>query len=75
MSTSRVGRKPITIPSGVEIKLQEDGLSIKGSKGQVVYSLHPSVTAEINNSTNHLTLISNNILTSFSNKRTNVFFQ
>jgi large subunit ribosomal protein L6 len=43
MSASRVGRKPVTIPSGVEVKVQGQELAIKGPKGNFQVSLHPFV--------------------------------
>jgi large subunit ribosomal protein L6 len=43
MSASRVGRKPVTIPSGVEVKIQGQSLTIKGPKGTIEYPLHPFV--------------------------------
>lgn len=46
MSTSRVGRKPVTIPSGVEVKVTQNDLFIKGPKGQLSMALHPSVRIE-----------------------------
>lgn len=47
MTTSRIGRKPVTIPSGVEIKIQDQQLSTKGPKGQLSLSLHPFVEATV----------------------------
>ncbi|MHB1947127.1 MAG: 50S ribosomal protein L6 [Gammaproteobacteria bacterium] len=44
--TSRVGRKPIVIPSGVEVKLQELDIHIKGPKGHMTMPLHPTVSVE-----------------------------
>lgn len=43
MSASRVGRKPVIIPSGVEVKVQGQDLHIKGPKGQFVLPVHPGV--------------------------------
>jgi large subunit ribosomal protein L6 len=43
MSASRVGRKPVTIPSGVEVKVQGLDLNIKGPKGHAHLTLHPFV--------------------------------
>jgi large subunit ribosomal protein L6 len=43
MSTSRVGRKPVTIPSGVEVKVAGDVLSVKGPKGQLTLPIHANV--------------------------------
>lgn len=41
--TSRVGRKPVIIPSGVEVKIQNRNMSVKGPKGQLSVELHPYV--------------------------------
>lgn len=41
--TSRIGRKPITIPSGTEVKIQDQNLTVKGPKGQLSITLHPFV--------------------------------
>jgi large subunit ribosomal protein L6 len=47
---SRVGRKPITVPAGVEIKLERNTISVKGPKGQLKTEIHPyiKVTQEAN---------------------------
>ncbi len=49
MSASRVGRKPVTIPSGVEVTLQGQELAIKGPKGHFSVPLHPFVAVIIEN--------------------------
>lgn len=41
--TSRIGRKPVTVPSGVEVKIQGEQISVKGQKGQLSMPLHPFV--------------------------------
>ena len=38
---SRIGRLPISIPQGVEVKIDEDNIvTVKGPKGQLVKKLH-----------------------------------
>lgn len=49
MSTSRIGRKPVTVPAGVEVKIQKNELSIKGPKGQLTLKLHPFVHVAMEN--------------------------
>jgi len=44
---SRVAKAPITIPSGVDIKLNGNKLIIKGSKGQLAYDIHNLVNVVI----------------------------
>lgn len=40
---SKVARKPVAIPSGVECKLEGQALSLKGSKGSFEYHIHDLV--------------------------------
>ena len=40
---SRVGKKPIPVPSGVECKLEGVVLKVKGPKGQLERGLHPNM--------------------------------
>lgn len=42
-TTSRIGRKPVVIPSGVEVKVQGQKISVKGPKGQLSVNVHPFV--------------------------------
>ncbi len=44
---SRVGKKPITIPSGVEVKINETELEIKGPKGTLKTPIPTGVTFKI----------------------------
>ena len=49
MSTSRIGRIPVSVPAGVEVKIQDLILSAKGPKGQLSIPLHPFVTVSLDN--------------------------
>lgn len=49
MRTSRVGRKPVVVPNGVEVKLQGEELAIKGPKGKLAMGVHPFVKLDISN--------------------------
>ena len=40
---SRIARKPITIPSGVEVTQQGDSLKIKGPKGEFLHQVYPGI--------------------------------
>lgn len=42
-SASRVGRKPIKIPTGVDVKIQDQEIAIKGPKGHLKLAIHPHV--------------------------------
>lgn len=45
--TSRIGRKPVALPSGVEAKLQNRNLAVKGPKGQLAMNVHELVNIQI----------------------------
>lgn len=46
---SRIGLKPVTIPAGVEIKVDEKNVvTVKGPKGQLTQAIDPSMKIEIN---------------------------
>lgn len=40
---SRIAKSPVTIPAGVTVKLDNQTLSVKGSKGSLEFALHDSV--------------------------------
>lgn len=40
---SRVGRKPIPIPSGIDVKVDKNSISVKGPKGQLKQNFHPRI--------------------------------
>lgn len=43
---SRIGKKPIVIPKGVEIVIGKDSLRVKGPKGELEHFIHPKVKFE-----------------------------
>lgn len=46
---SRVGKKPIPIPSGVNLSIKDEILTVKGGKGSLSRSIHPLVNLDISN--------------------------
>lgn len=45
---SRIGRKPIVIPSGVEVKVDENNhVSVKGPKGTLDSTIHPMMAIKV----------------------------
>ena len=44
---SRIGKKPVPIPAGVECKLDGVVLTVKGPKGQLHRDLHPNMKVTI----------------------------
>lgn len=41
---SRIGKLPISIPSGVEVTLNAESIEVKGPKGSITTPVHPSVS-------------------------------
>ncbi|MDR0818337.1 MAG: 50S ribosomal protein L6 [Oscillospiraceae bacterium] len=45
---SRIGRSPIEVPAGVDIKLAADNhITVKGPKGTLERTLHPNITIKV----------------------------
>ena len=44
---SRIGKKPITIPEGVEIKIEDSEIRVKGPKGELKREIRPEIKVEI----------------------------
>ena len=44
---SRVGKKPIPIPAGVNLTLKDEVLTVKGGKGSLTRSIHPLIEVDI----------------------------
>jgi len=43
---SRIGLQPITIPAGVEVRLGEGEVTVKGPKGELSSPIYPGITIE-----------------------------
>lgn len=44
---SRIGKKPVEIPEGVEVKVNKQNVSIKGPKGSLSFEFHRDVIVKI----------------------------
>ena len=44
---SRIGNKPITVPEGVEVTLNENVITVKGPKGTLVKELHKNINVAL----------------------------
>ena len=44
---SRIGKKPITIPAGVEVKVEGSLVKVKGPKGQLERVVHGNIKVEV----------------------------
>lgn len=45
---SRIGKKPIPVPSGVEVKVAEGTVTVKGPNGELSWRPHPNMTVVYN---------------------------
>lgn len=45
---SRLGKKPITIPTGTEVKMSGGVLTVKGPLGTITKSIHPLIAVTVN---------------------------
>ena len=44
---SRIGNKPITVPSGVEVKIDGQKITVKGPKGTLEREVHKNISIEM----------------------------
>ncbi|MDH7577510.1 MAG: 50S ribosomal protein L6 [Bacillota bacterium] len=47
---SRVGRLPVAIPAGVEVKINGNDIEVKGPKGRLSKEIHPGVRVSLEDS-------------------------
>ena len=57
---SRIGKLPIGIPSGVEVKMNGNTVSVKGKKGNLTQYIDPSISLVIDGNTIQLSRESDN---------------
>ena len=48
---SRIGNKAITVPSGVEVKIDGQKITVKGPKGTLEREVHKNISLEMNENT------------------------
>jgi len=44
---SRIGKQPISVPSGVDLKVNGSSVAVKGPKGQLQRDMHPNMKIEL----------------------------
>jgi len=44
---SRIGKSPITVPKGVDVKVNGNNIAVKGPKGLVERTVHPSMSVVV----------------------------
>ena len=52
---SRIGRAPITVPAGVEVKVDGQHVSVKGPKGALEMNVEPTMKVEVEAGVVHVT--------------------
>ena len=52
---SRIGKKPITVPAGVEVKIDGHTVTVKGPKGTLTRTLNEEIGSEMNSDEMHIT--------------------
>ena len=48
---SRIGNKPITVPAGVEVKLDGQKITVKGPKGTLEKEIHKNISVSVEGNT------------------------
>lgn len=48
---SRIGNKPITVPDGVEVKIDGQKITVKGSKGTLEREIHKNISLKMDGNT------------------------
>ncbi len=51
---SRIGRSPVAIPSGVDVKLEGNQITVKGAKGTLLMGVHSGISVEIDSETKRI---------------------
>ena len=52
---SRIGRAPIDLPAGVEVKIDGQHVTVKGAKGTLEMDVHPNITVTQEGNVLHVT--------------------
>lgn len=52
---SRIGRKPIVIPAGVDVKIDGSTVTVKGPKGTLSRTVHQNMNVAVEDGVIHVT--------------------
>lgn len=52
---SRIGRQPIELPQGVDVTVVGQHVTVKGSRGQLTFDVHPDITVALHDQTLRVT--------------------
>ncbi len=53
---SRIGKKPIVVPAGVEVRVAPGSVSVKGKNGELKFAPHPAMKIDFDAASRHLTV-------------------
>ncbi len=48
---SRIGKSPISIPTGITINIDHEMVTVKGPKGELMQNIHPDMTVKVEEGT------------------------
>ena len=54
---SRIGKKPVAIPAGVEVKVDGGTITIKGKQGELSFTYHPAMKVEFDSEAKEVNVI------------------
>jgi large subunit ribosomal protein L6 len=54
---SRIGKNPVPVPKGVEVRVHKDVIEIKGPKGELKTPTHSKITYELKDNAVHLSRV------------------
>ncbi len=52
---SRIGRMPITVPAGVDVKIDGADITVKGKLGELSHTVHPAISVALEGNVIHVT--------------------
>jgi large subunit ribosomal protein L6 len=53
---SRIGKKPIVVPAGVEVRIADRAVTVKGKVGELRFSPHPAMKVAFDSASRELTV-------------------
>ena len=54
---SRIGKKPVAVHTGVEIKVDGGTITVKGKQGELKFTYHPAMSVEFDSEANEVNVI------------------
>jgi len=53
---SRIGQKPIVVPAGVDVRIADGAVFVKGKNGELRFAAHPAMKVAFDSASRHLTV-------------------